>query len=578
MMNAAANLAERVLGHTNTDCKTEGEVSATESMLACTWQGKSKLEMREVPRPTITDDEDAIIRTTGSTVCGSDLHLFKGDMVSMKTNDIMGHECMGIVEDIGPAVTTVKKGDRVVLAFNVACGKCEYCNKQLYTACDNTNNSRVMEKLYGHKTAGILGYSHMLAGYPGCQAEYVRALYANTNLLKVPDQMTDEQALLLADIVPTSYHAVSDTGVQEGDVVGVWGCGPIGMLVVQWLVNVFKASRVIVIDSVQDRLDLVKERFDVETINFEKTKNVVAAIQELTAKDQGERLSVASSPNAPEDIDIGKSVDIEGSKPEVEGEKEGEGEESKTGAGLKSSDSKGLRSSESKGDGKGEKKTEYINGGLDRAIDCGAFRYTKGIMHKLERALAFETDSSEVINEMIRATKKFGTIGLIADYVGYCNHLLIGGIMEKGIRMVGCGQAPIQRYWTTCIEHIMSGRFDPTVVYSHRASLEQTPLVYKLFDNKQMWKVFLETKASNPPTPGLPTLRVLSESKSAKVDATAKPSSSKSLKPSKSHGADTGDHKKNIKKAHTIGTTKKKSKSSANDGTASPATEQEPNN
>ncbi|KAF9899477.1 hypothetical protein BX616_003013 [Lobosporangium transversale] len=430
--NIAANVAQRHFGEVPVNASNEDKqnVSSSTDMLACCWVGKDKVEMRRVPKPDITDEEDVIMRVTGSTVCGSDLHLFHGEIMQLKAGEILGHECIGIVEKVGSAVTAVKPGDRVVAAFNVACGKCQFCQKKQFTACDCTNNSSVMEKLYGHRTGGVVGYSHFVGGFSGSQAEYCRILYANNNLLKVPDNLPDEKALYLSDIVPTSYHAVWEAGVKEGDVVGVWGLGPIGLCAVQWLRNVFKASRILVIDNVPERLNIAKERWGAEIINFDEYTDVSSRVNELV-------------PN-----------------------------------------------------------------GLDRSIDCAGFRYAKSIVHKIERAVGLETDTSEVVNEMIRSTKKFGTMAIIADYAAYTNHLLIGGIMEKGLRLIGCGQAPIQRHWDECLSHIVSGRFDPTIILTHRFPLKETPEVYKKFDVKHagMMKVFLETQFSSPPAAGTPKL------------------------------------------------------------------------
>ncbi|KAI9499689.1 chaperonin 10-like protein [Zychaea mexicana] len=399
-------------------------------MLACVWLGKESLEMQEVPVPAITDPEDVIIKITGTTVCGSDLHLYHGEILQLKKGDIMGHEMMGIVDKVGDRVTKVKPGDRVVAAFNVACGKCDYCKKQLYTSCDTTNDSTFQEKLYGMRIAGVMGYSHFVGGFAGGQAEYGRILFANTNLIKVPDSVPDEKALFLSDIVPTSFHAVWDTGCQENEVIGIWGLGPIGLCAVQWLRNVFKAARIIVIDDVPERLHLAQIHWDAEPINFR------------------------------EDSDVNKKI------------------------------------------------FELVPGGLDRAIDCAGFRYTKSLLHKVEHAVGLETDSPEVLNECLRAVKKFGSIGIIADYAAYTNHFLVGALMEKGIRLIGCGQAPIQRHWETCLKHIESGLFDPTTILTNRYPLETTPEVYKRFDQKDagIIKVFIETKFSNKPTTGTPAL------------------------------------------------------------------------
>ncbi|CAO3667689.1 unnamed protein product [Rhizopus stolonifer] len=430
--NAAANYAQSKMGEVPVQVANENKqnVSATEKMLACCWIGKEKLELRTVPKPEITDEEDVILKVTGSTVCGSDLHLYHGEMMQLKEGEILGHECMGIVEKVGSKVSKVKPGDRVVAAFNVACGKCDYCKQKLFTSCDCTNNSSVMEKLYGHRIVGVLGYSHFVGGFSGAQAEYCRILYGNTNLIKIPDHVPDEKALFLSDIVPTSYHSIWDSGVKEGDVVGVWGLGPIGLNVCQWLRNVFKAKRIIVVDNVPERLELAKVRWGAEVVNFDIDTDVSAKILELVPE------------------------------------------------------------------------------GLDRSIDCAGFRYAKGIVHKIERAVGLETDTSEVINEMIRATKKFGTIGLIADYATYANHVLIGGIMEKGIRLIGCGQAPIQRHWDKCLEHIINGDFDPTIILTHRFPLDQIVETYRRFDLKEaaIMKTFVETQFSGPVMPGTPML------------------------------------------------------------------------
>ncbi|KAJ2955333.1 hypothetical protein NQZ79_g8654 [Umbelopsis isabellina] len=431
MANAAANIAQKHMGEVPVSVANQDKENKTgDDMLACCWVGKDNLEMRRVPKPTITDDEDVILKVTGSTVCGSDLHLYHGEIMQLKEGEILGHECMGIVQAVGPKVTKVKVGDRVVAAFNIACGKCQYCQKKQFTACECTNNSSVMEKLYGHRIAGVMGYSHFVGGFSGGQAEYARILFGNTNLIKIPDSVPNEKALFLSDIIPTAYHAVWEADVKEGEVIGVWGLGPIGLNVCQWLRNVFKASRIIAVDNVQERMDLATSKWGVECVNFETDTDVSAKINEICP------------------------------------------------------------------------------GGLDRAIDCAGFRYAKGIIHKVERAIGLETDTSEVANEMIRATKKFGTIALIADYAAYTNHFLIGAVMEKGLRFIGCGQAPIQRHWDQCLAHIQNGEFDPTIILTHRFPLEQCVETYRRFDQKEagIMKTYLQTQFSEPQMPGTPSL------------------------------------------------------------------------
>lgn len=168
MMNTAANYAQAKIGaHPTAASNQDQQRTRDEQMMACVWLGKEKVEMREVPVPDVTDPEDAIIRITGTTVCGSDLHLYHGEIMQLKSGDILGHEMMGIVEKVGDRVTAVKPGDRVVASFNIACGRCEYCRKKEYTACDATNDSSLQEKLYGQRIAGILGYSHFVGGFAG---------------------------------------------------------------------------------------------------------------------------------------------------------------------------------------------------------------------------------------------------------------------------------------------------------------------------------------------------------------------------------------------------------------------------
>jgi threonine dehydrogenase-like Zn-dependent dehydrogenase len=392
--------------------------TAGEQMQALCFVRTGKVEMRQVRKPVVTNDEDAIIRVTGTTICGSDLHLLHNELPMLKNGDILGHETMGIIESVGPAVTKFRVGDRVVAAFNIACGKCSFCQQSLFTMCEVTNKSAdTMDKMYGDHLAGVLGYSHLLGGFAGGQAEYARIPYANTNLVKPPDNLPDEKALFLSDVVPTSYHAVVESGIQPGDYVGIWGAGPIGLLCAQWCKNVFKAEKVFLIDNVQERLDLGKEKWGIETINFSNQ-------------------------------DVAKTI------------------------------------------------REKVPLGLDRAIDAAGFRYAQGILHKVERAVGMETDTSEILNEIIMCVKKFGTISVIADYVGYTNHLNIGAIMEKGIRFIGCGQAPIQAYWQICIEKMTNGLFDPTEIVTHRAPLEKTAELYYQFDKKEagMIKTFIETK------------------------------------------------------------------------------------
>jgi len=255
--------------------------SATESMMACQWNGKENVTVVQRPKPVLTEPLDAIIRITSTTVCGSDLHMYF-DLVPgekpMQPGDILGHEGMGIVESVGPGVKDLHIGDRVVVSAVIACGQCDYCQKKEFSCCDRTNPSGQMEKLYGHRTSGIFGYSHLTGAFDGCQAEYVRVPLADVNCLKVPPTMSDEQVLFLSDILCTGWHGNELANVKSGDTVCIWGCGPVGLAAMLWA-RFRGASRVISIDSEPYRLELAS-KLGAEVINFSKC-DVVECIQKV---------------------------------------------------------------------------------------------------------------------------------------------------------------------------------------------------------------------------------------------------------------------------------------------------------
>jgi threonine dehydrogenase-like Zn-dependent dehydrogenase len=298
--------------------------------------------------------------------------------------------------------------------------------------CERTNSSKLQETLYGKPFAGLFGYSHFAGGFAGGQAEFVRAPFADNNLLKIPDSVPDEKALYLSDIIPTSYHSTVCADVKKGKSVAVWGLGPVGLLACKWS-KLAGARRVIAIDRVPERLALAKDTIGCDIIDFSKQDDVVKAIYEL--------------------------------EPE----------------------------------------------GVDCCIDATAFRYTKGLLQKTERAMALETDSSEVVNEALRAVRKFGTIALVADYAAYTNHFLIGALMEKGITLRGTGQAPVQKYWHELLEKVKSGEFDPTIILTHRFRIDEFKELYEAFDRKEngIIKAFVTTKFSGPPSNGMPPLSSL---------------------------------------------------------------------
>jgi threonine dehydrogenase-like Zn-dependent dehydrogenase len=250
-------------------------------MKALCWHGTGDVRIDTVPDPKVQDPHDAVIKITASGICGSDLHLFNGYMPTMKKGDILGHEPMGVVVEVGKAVKKLKLGDRVVVPFTISCGECFFCKKGLFSCCDTSNpNAEMAQKAMGHSPAGLFGFSHLLGGFPGGQAEYLRVPYADVGPLKIESDLPDEQVLFLSDIFPTGYMAAENCGIESGDTVAVWGCGPVGQFAIQsaWMLG---AGRVIAIDRVKERLKMAEEHGKAETINFEQHK-VYDRLQELT--------------------------------------------------------------------------------------------------------------------------------------------------------------------------------------------------------------------------------------------------------------------------------------------------------
>ena len=250
-------------------------------MRATCWMGKGRVEVRNVPDPGLVNPRDAVIRITSTAICGSDLHLYNGFVPTMQKGDVLGHEFMGEVVEVGPEVRNLTRGDRVVVPFPIACGRCNMCQKELFSLCENSNpNAWMAEKLWGHSPCGIFGYSHLTGGYPGGQAEYVRVPFADVGPLKVPDGVSDEQALFLSDILPTGYMAAEQGNIEPGDVVAVWGCGPVGQFAI---VSAFLlgAERVIAIDRFPYRLQIARDRAKAEVLNYEEV-DVYEALRELT--------------------------------------------------------------------------------------------------------------------------------------------------------------------------------------------------------------------------------------------------------------------------------------------------------
>jgi threonine dehydrogenase-like Zn-dependent dehydrogenase len=251
-------------------------------MKATCWMGRNHVEVQEVPDPKILNERDAIIRITSTAICGSDLHLVDGYVPTMKRGDVMGHEFMGEVVEKGRGVANLNVGDRVVVPFPIACGACLACDRKQYSLCENTNpNARLAEKMFGYPTAGIFGYSHLTGGFAGGQAEYVRVPFADIGPLKIENGVSDEAVLFLSDIFPTGYMGAEFCDIQDGDVIAVWGAGPVGQFAAA-SAQLLGAERVIMIDRFDYRLEIARKQLGIETLNYEDVDSVPEALKELT--------------------------------------------------------------------------------------------------------------------------------------------------------------------------------------------------------------------------------------------------------------------------------------------------------
>jgi len=449
-MSQAAYGVEKALGH-NDNAITQQDVSGTqqtgeagETMIALTWQGKQSVEMSTVPKPRILEDRDVLLKVTGTTVCGSDLHLLHGAVIQLAKGDILGHEFCGVVDQVGPGVDKgkVQVGKRYVASFQIACGDCFFCRQKLSSQCEKTNSNTTAKGMYGGRTAGIFGYSHFTGGFAGGQAEYVRVPLGDVNLLEIPEDVPDEKALFLSDVLVTSYNCVKDTAVYEGDEVAIFGAGPIGQMC-----GVFAlregATKIIFIDT-EPRLTYIREHFPAE----HSEKLILVDYKTLSH-------GVTSKETV-----VSRLKDLCGGR------------------------------------------------GPDVALECAAGEYAKGWAHWLEMAVGAETDTSEIINEMIEGVRNYGRCGVTGIYVGYTNHFNVGSLMQRGIRLIGNGQAPVHKYWEEMLEMIQKGEVDPGQMISHRVRLEDLDKVYYKFDNKEdgMQKVFAQTKFSFPASKESPVL------------------------------------------------------------------------
>ncbi|KAL0477797.1 S-(hydroxymethyl)glutathione dehydrogenase [Acrasis kona] len=254
---------------------TKRDPNSTMKVLA--WKGKDLLNVETMQKPLITDPKDVIIKVTSAAICGSDLHLYHEEFSGMHKGDVLGHEFAGIIEDAGSEVQLFKKGQRVVVSAVIACGYCEYCKKEQYSACDNTNTSKEMEAIMGHRCAGFFGYSHLTGGWQGGQAEYTRVPFADVNLLPIPDELTDEQVVTLSDIACTAWHGLELGEVKKGQTIAIWGCGPVGLIAIMWA-KMRGVHRIIAIDNVPKRLQLAQD-LGAEVLNFDENKVIPTMLE-----------------------------------------------------------------------------------------------------------------------------------------------------------------------------------------------------------------------------------------------------------------------------------------------------------
>lgn len=249
-------------------------------MKALVWHGKQDIRCDNVPDPEIEDPRDAIIRVTSCAICGSDLHLFHNMIPAMMPGDVMGHEMMGVVEEVGSEVTKLKKGDRIVVPFTINCDSCDQCRRGNFSLCENSNRKgELADKVFGHRTAGLFGYTHLTGGYQGGQAEYLRVPFADGTHIRAPEGLTDEQLLFLGDIFPTGWQAAVQCDIQRSDVVAVWGAGPVGQMAIRSAI-LLGAKTVIAIDRLPERLSMAAAA-GAETIDFED-ESVLERLNDLT--------------------------------------------------------------------------------------------------------------------------------------------------------------------------------------------------------------------------------------------------------------------------------------------------------
>jgi threonine dehydrogenase-like Zn-dependent dehydrogenase len=379
-------------------------------MRALCWHGSRDVRVERVPDPEIVNPRDAIVKVTSTAICGSDLHLYNGVIPTMRSGDILGHEFMGEVVEVGPGSRTLGIGDRVVVPFAIACGACFFCRETLTSLCDNTNpNAHMAEALYGFSGSGLFGYSHLYGGYPGGQAEYVRVPFADVGAFRVPERLADEQVLFLSDVLPTGYMAAENCGIRPGDTVAVWGCGPVGLLAIR-SAYLLGADRVIAIDRWPARLRLAESHAKAETLDYADVGDVVEELKQRTG---------GRGPDA--------CIDAVG--------------------------------------------TEAHGTSLDALYD------------RAKHAVGLATDRLPVLREAIQACRKGGTVSIPGVYGGVLDKLPFGAAFAKALTF-RMGQTHVHRYLRPLLDHIESGRLDPSFIVSHRWPLARAAEAYRMFNDK----------------------------------------------------------------------------------------------
>jgi threonine dehydrogenase-like Zn-dependent dehydrogenase len=384
-------------------------------MKALVWCAPYKVRVEDVPEPKILNKRDAIVRITSTCICGSDLHLVDGFIPFMKPGDVLGHEPMGIVEEVGPDVdkSKVNVGQRVVVPFPIGCGNCFFCKRGMWSCCDNTNpKPYIAETMLGQATAGIFGYSHMTGGFAGGQAEYLRVPLADVNCQVMPDDFTDHQLVFLSDIFPTGYMAVEQCKIQHDDTVAVWGCGPVGQFTIRSAM-LLGAAQVVAIDDEKKVPERLKMARDAGAITIDMHDEwVYDRLLDLTGG-------------------IGPDVCID-------------------------------------------------------AVGMEAHGYTavESIYDKIKTNLFMETERPHAVRQAIECCRKGGTVSIPGVYGGLSDKIPLGALMNKALT-IKTGQTHVHRYVPELLDHIRSGRIDPSFVVTHRIPLSEAPHGYKIFREKQ---------------------------------------------------------------------------------------------